>query len=73
VLPPTRQGGTHAVAACPSGARATAPTPRESRGWQRRARGASASPPRVRGGGGAKEGPAALRRTGPTQPRDLRR
>jgi hypothetical protein len=26
----------------------------------------------VRGCGGAEEGPAALRRTGPTQPRDVR-
>jgi hypothetical protein len=69
-----RQGGTHAAAAArPSGARATAPTPRESCGWQRRGRGASASPPRVRRRAGAEEGPAALRRTGPTQPRDVRR
>jgi hypothetical protein len=30
------------------------------------------SSPRVRGCGGAEEGPAALRRTGPTQPRDVR-
>jgi hypothetical protein len=57
----------------PSGARVTAPTPHESRGWQRRSRGASASPPQVRGRGGAEEGPMTLRRTGPTQPRDVRR
>jgi hypothetical protein len=31
------------------------------------------SPPRVRGCGGAEDGPAALRRTGPTQPRDVHR
>jgi hypothetical protein len=51
------------AAACLSGARATAPTPRESRGWQHRGREAFASPPRVRGRGGAEEGPVALRRT----------
>jgi hypothetical protein len=58
-----------AAAARPTGARATPPTPRESRGWQRRGRGASASSPRVRGRGGAEEGPAALRRIGLTYPR----
>jgi hypothetical protein len=31
------------------------------------------SPPRVRRRGGAEEGPATLRRTWPTQPRDVRR
>jgi hypothetical protein len=44
--------------ACPSGARVTTPTPLESRGWQRRSRGASTSYPRVR--------------IGPTQPREVR-
>jgi hypothetical protein len=49
------------------------PTPRETRGWQHRGPGAFASPPRVRRRGRAEEGPAALRRIGPTQPRDVRR
>jgi hypothetical protein len=55
-----------AATARPIGARAVAPTARESRGWQRRGQGASASPPRVRGRGGAEEGPAAPQRIGTT-------